>query len=105
MKLTSSLISVGDTYTLDWKDEQAVKCLTQATMIVNYKLRSYDLPSNYLVPRVPQREAYIDWINNLFTTTESEVKSGFDIGVGANCIYPIIGTLKYKWNMSGSEIN
>ena len=33
------------------------------------------------------------------------MKSGFDIGVGANCIYPVLGTLKFGWKMSGSDIN
>jgi 23S rRNA (adenine1618-N6)-methyltransferase len=32
-------------------------------------------------------------------------KGGFDIGVGANCIYPILATLKYEWRMTGSEVN
>ena len=33
------------------------------------------------------------------------VKSGFDIGVGANCIYPTLALLKYGWEMTGSELN
>ena len=30
---------------------------------------------------------------------------GFDIGVGANCIYPILGIGEFGWEMQGSEIN
>ena len=28
-----------------------------------------------------------------------------DIGVGANCIYPIIGTFEYKWSFIGADID
>jgi len=35
---------------------------------------------------------------------DGEIK-GFDIGVGANCIYPILGIGEYSWNMTGSEIS
>jgi len=48
--------------TIDWRSEDAITCLTTAIMIVNFKLRCYNLPKNYLVPRIPQREAYLDWI-------------------------------------------
>jgi 23S rRNA (adenine1618-N6)-methyltransferase len=28
-----------------------------------------------------------------------------DIGVGANCIYPILGISEYNWNFIASDIN
>jgi len=92
-------------FSVDWKNEDAIRCLTQAIMIVSFKLRSYELPKGYLVPRVPQREAYLDWINKLFEMTDDKVISGFDIGVGANCIYLILAQLKYGWKMCGSEVS
>lgn len=92
--------------TLDWTDELAVTCLTEAIMIVKIGLRNYNLPKGYLVPRVPQRMAYLDWIKHLFQVTEDTIsEGGFDIGVGANCIYPILGVTAFKWKMTGSEIN
>ena len=100
------MVDSGEEVTVDWKNESAITCLTQAIMIVSFGLESYDLPPNYLVPRIPQRLAYLAWIKNLFDFSEECVKDGgFDIGVGANCIYPILGTLKYNWKMTGSEIN
>mgnify|MGYP000988606788 CR=1 FL=1 len=75
-------------------------------MIGYFGLISYDLPENYLVPRVPQRLVYLDWIKGLFDLSVQAVeKGGFDIGVGANCIYPILAIVKYGWKMCGSEIN
>ena len=28
-----------------------------------------------------------------------------DIGIGANCVYPIIGTSEYDWSFVGSDID
>ncbi len=75
-------------------------------MIGYFGLESYDLPAKYLVPRVPQRMVYLAWIKSLFDQTNDLItKGGFDIGTGANCIYPVLGILKFGWNMSGSEVN
>jgi 23S rRNA (adenine1618-N6)-methyltransferase len=61
-------------------------------MIAHFGLKSYEIPSNYLVPRIPQRLAYLYWIKNLFDIADESIYfGGFDIGVGANCIYPILG--------------
>jgi 23S rRNA (adenine1618-N6)-methyltransferase len=50
--------------------------------------------------------AYLDWIKHLFQVTEDTIsEGGFDIGVGANCIYPILGVTAFNWKMTGSEIN
>ena len=84
---------------VNWKDESALKCLTEAIMVAHFGLRSYRLPKDYLIPRIPQREAYLEWLHTLFAQTEetNEKLKGFDIGVGANCVYPILGLLKYGW--------
>lgn len=100
------MVDTAEGVTIDWKDESAITCLTQAIMIVAFGLKTYDLPSNYLVPRIPQRLAYLSWIKNLFDISDERIENGgFDIGVGANCIYPILGTLNFNWKMTGSEIN
>jgi 23S rRNA (adenine1618-N6)-methyltransferase len=30
---------------------------------------------------------------------------GLDIGIGANCIYPIIGNAEYGWSFVGTDID
>lgn len=42
-------------------------------MIVSFGLKSYDLPSDYLVPRIPQRLAYLAWVKNLFVISEDRI--------------------------------
>ena len=36
---------------------------------------------------------------------EKIIISGLDIGVGANCIYPLLGYGMYKWHFKGTDIN
>ena len=78
---------------------------------MKFGLTTYSLPKNYLVPRVPQRLQYLMWIDNLLKRTtreedhEGQEVSGFDIGVGSNCIYPILAISKLKYKMEGSEVN
>lgn len=75
-------------------------------MVVEFGLKSYTLPKGYLVPRVPQRLLYLDWIMSLFKLSGLEPpKSGFDIGVGANAIYCLLGHLKFDLKMTGSDTN
>lgn len=91
---------------MDWKDESAIACLTRAILIAKFGLKSYELPKNYLVPRVPQRLAYLSWIDQMLKLSEIEKEvKGLDIGIGANCIYSILAVLQYKWIMIGSDIS
>jgi 23S rRNA (adenine1618-N6)-methyltransferase len=72
-------------YTLDWRDEEAVKELTRSIILHGYqgKVRHYELPKGYLCPRVPQRKSYIQFIHQLFTQVEDRpvdhVLTGFDM--------------------------
>lgn len=76
-------------------------------MIHEFKVTHYDIPKGYLCPRVPQRLQYLEWIKDLFAQVEGLTRPllGFDIGVGANFIYPLIGIKKYGWRFAGSEVN
>lgn len=58
---------------------------------------------------MPNRLNYIHWIEDLLasdiiptTKADSEVKKGFDIGTGANCIYPLLGASVFGWKFVGS---
>ena len=82
--------------TVDWKSDEAVFDLTKATLLVNCRVKSYELPSHNLMPRIPQRLAYLQWIKHALLDDKANV-TGFDIGVGANCIYPILGKTWFGW--------
>lgn len=57
---------------------------------------------------MPNRSNYIHWIEDLLaldiiplTRADGDVK-GFDIGTGANCIYPLLGASILGWKFVGS---
>jgi 23S rRNA A1618 N6-methylase RlmF len=47
----------------------------------------------------------LDWINQIskIEKLEADLKL-FDVGIGINCIYPILAAAKYRWVVSGSDI-
>jgi 23S rRNA (adenine1618-N6)-methyltransferase len=97
--------------TIDFSNPDAVKTLNKALLISNYGIRDWDIPSGYLCPPIPGRADYIHYIADLLATTnngtipEGEAVVGLDIGVGANCIYPIIGNVAYGWSLVGTDID
>lgn len=69
------------------------------------------IPDGQLCPTVPNRSNYIRWVEDLLSSdiipnnisTEGKVR-GFDIGTGANCIYPLLGASLMGWSFVGSGI-
>lgn len=97
------------TLTIDFFNPSAVKALNKALLISYYGIRYWDIPKNYLCPPIPGRADYIHYIADLINpnnpTDSSQKHKCLDIGVGANCIYPIIGCTEYKWTFVGSDID
>lgn len=97
--------------TIDFSDPKAVKALNKALLIANYDIQNWDIPENYLCPPIPGRADYIHYISDLLassnngTIPEGETVQGLDIGIGANCIYPIIGHSAYGWSFVGTDID
>lgn len=67
------------------------------------------IPDGQLCPTVPNRSNYIHWIEDLLSSeliparNDSDGKvRGFDIGTGANCIYPLLGASLLGWSFVGS---
>lgn len=67
------------------------------------------IPDGQLCPTVPNRSNYIHWIEDLLSSDlippiSSSVGRvrGFDIGTGANCIYPLLGASLLGWSFVGS---
>ena len=93
-----------NTQTIDFSNSQAVFELNKAILLSEYKLTDYKLPEGYLCPPIPGRADYIHYISDVITSDKPQI-NGLDIGAGANCIYPILGSQIYGWNMVGCDIN
>lgn len=97
--------------TIDFANPEAVKMLNRAILKHYYKISFWDIPQNYLCPPIPGRADYIHYVADLLASCNNEIipqgKSikVLDIGIGANCVYPIIGTQTYGWNFVGSDID
>lgn len=97
--------------TIDFSNPEAVKSLNKALLALHFNIQNWDIPTNYLCPPIPGRADYIHSIADLLASTnngiipEGETVQGLDIGIGANCIYPIIGNSTYGWSFVGTDID
>jgi 23S rRNA (adenine1618-N6)-methyltransferase len=89
----------------------SVRLLNQALLRVQYGITEWNIPADYLCPPVPGRADYIHHVADLLAErypgrpTRAEPPTLLDIGVGANCIYPIVGVTEYGWKFVGSELD
>ncbi len=96
---------------LDFADPKAVKTLNKALLNHFYGISSWEIPDNYLCPPVPGRADYLHHIADLLSTSNGgviprgESIRALDIGVGANCIYPLIGHCEYGWHFVGADVD
>lgn len=96
---------------VDFANPDAVKALNKALLIHHYGITNWDIPPGYLCPPVPGRADYIHHIAGFLGKNDfGKIPTGpkikcLDIGVGASCIYPIIGNHEYGWSFIGSDIN
>nr|MBP6451100.1 RlmF-related methyltransferase [Aeromonas sp.] len=98
------------TQTLDFADPAAVKALNKALLALHYGIAHWDLPAGYLCPPIPGRVDYLHRVADLLAESAGCVPTGkgvrvLDIGVGANCIYPLLGAREYGWRFVGSDID
>lgn len=89
--------------TIDFSDNKGVICLNKALIKTYYKVDNWDIPEGFLCPPIPGRADYIHYIGDLITKKKNV--RVLDIGTGANCIYPIIGSQTYGWNYTASDID
>ena len=99
---------------IDFFNAEAVKLLNKALLKSNYGIAHWDIPANYLCPPIPGRAEYMHQVADLLYKNNPEYlqdkKLGnnirvLDVGVGANCIYPIVGAHDYNWNFVGTDID
>ncbi len=98
--------------TIDFFNPLAVKALNKAILALHYGILYWDIPANTLTPPIPGRAEYIHNVADLLaidskTTSNKSNKPVrcLDVGVGANCIYPIIGCCEYGWEFVGTDID
>lgn len=96
---------------IDFTEPKAVKALNRALLKKFYGVEFWDIPENFLCPPIPGRADYLHYMGDLLAEAHAgKVPEGkeirvLDIGVGANCIYPLIGHAQYGWNFLGVDIN
>ena len=96
---------------VDFSDPAAVKLLNKALLNHYYGIKHWDFPDENLCPPIPGRADYLHYMadllgeSNFGKVPKGHKIIGYDIGVGANCIYPIIGAVEYDWHFIGSDID
>jgi 23S rRNA (adenine1618-N6)-methyltransferase len=96
---------------INFFDPEAVKTLNKALLQHHYNIEYWDIPKHYLCPPIPGRADHIHNIADLLASkNNNKIPTGkhikcLDIGVGANCVYPIIGATTYNWSFVGSDID
>jgi 23S rRNA (adenine1618-N6)-methyltransferase len=99
------------TETIDFSNPEAVKALNNSLLISEYGIQNWDIPKDYLCAPIPGRADYIHYVADLLASSnngiipEGETVQGLDIGIGSNCIYPIIGNSVYNWSFVGTDID
>ncbi|HIP13530.1 MAG TPA: 23S rRNA (adenine(1618)-N(6))-methyltransferase RlmF [Arcobacter sp.] len=100
-----------DDLSIDFFNADAVLALNKALLSYFYNLEFWEIPKNYLCPPIPGRADHIHYIADLLkesnrgTIPKGKAVKVLDIGVGANCIYPIVGNSIYGWSFTGSDID
>ena len=94
---------------VDFANPSAVKALNRALLKLEYGITGWDIPAQYLCPPIPGRADYLHYLADLLADG-GDIPSGpsvrvLDIGVGANCIYPLVGLRSYGWRFVGSDID
>lgn len=96
---------------IDFSDAEAVKKLNSALLRQFYDIVYWNIPEGYLCPPIPGRADYIHHIAEYLSSfKKGKIPTGdaikcIDVGVGANCVYPIIGNKEYGWSFIGSDID
>ncbi|MCD6092061.1 MAG: 23S rRNA (adenine(1618)-N(6))-methyltransferase RlmF [Bacteroidales bacterium] len=104
-------LNIYNDESIDFFDPEAVKSLNTALLKHYYDIEFWDIPKNYLCPPIPGRADYIHHIADVLSSKNfGKIPIGeqircLDIGVGANCVYPIIGNKEYRWSFVGCDID
>lgn len=89
--------------TIDFTDPESVLVLNRALLRTYYGVKEWDLPPGYLCPPIPGRADYVHHAADLLDLRRGDSVRVLDVGVGANCVYPIIGRAEYGWRFTGCD--
>jgi 23S rRNA (adenine1618-N6)-methyltransferase len=95
---------------IDFANAEAVMLLNKALLNHYYGITHWSIPSGYLCPPIPGRADYIHHIADLLaSSSRGSIPKGekikcLDVGVGANCIYPILAINEYGWSFVASDV-
>lgn len=96
---------------VNFSDSLAVRALNKAILLHYYGIYFWEFPKQNLCPPIPGRADYIHHIADLLIqSNQGQLPSAdkitcLDIGVGASCIFPIIGITEYGWSFIASDID
>ncbi|CZF80807.1 23S rRNA (adenine(1618)-N(6))-methyltransferase RlmF [Grimontia marina] len=96
---------------VDFSNPQAVKTLNKALLQHFYQISFWDIPEGYLCPPIPGRADYLHYLADLLAESngveipKGKAVKGLDIGMGANCVYPMVGHRVYGWQFVGADID
>ena len=96
---------------IDFANPEAVRVFNRALLKAQYGIQHWDIPADYLCPPIPGRADYLHVLADLLAEdTDGEIPRGahvraLDVGVGANCIYPLLGHSDYRWRFVGTDID
>ena len=94
------------TQTIDFSNPKAVKALNTALLFTHYKVKYWDFPDENLCPPIPSRADYMHHLSDLLRRSHVETDINIlDVGVGASCIYPLIGNALFNWKFVGVDID
>jgi len=97
--------------TVDFTNPTAINLLNKALLGYYYDVKSWNFPDDYICPQIPKSADYIHHIADLLKLSnfgrlpKSDLITCLDIGTGATCIFPILGSIEYNWNFIGSDID
>ncbi|MGH1338674.1 MAG: 23S rRNA (adenine(1618)-N(6))-methyltransferase RlmF [Aureispira sp.] len=95
---------------LDFGQAEAVFLLNKTLLSTQYQVNNWALPEGALCPPIPSRADYLHHLADLLGTEAGLPPRGkktkiLDIGTGASCIYPLLGTSAYGWSFIGADSN
>jgi len=96
---------------VDFSKPVAVRLLNKALLNHYYGIKHWEFPDENLCPPIPGRADYLHYMADLLSENNyGNIPTGgkitcLDIGLGASCIYPIIGVTEYDWNFIGADID
>lgn len=96
---------------VDFASPVAIRLLNTALLKHYYGIKHWEFPDENLCPPIPGRADYIHYMADLIRESNfgrmpaGEKINCLDVGMGASCIYPILGVAEYGWNFLGSDID